>query len=282
MTQMKWSAVRGFSRFVPMVLFIVGCQATTSVQVGGPINPSPKAGYMICAHSHNDYEQTRPLLDALDNEIYSIEADIWLVDGVILVAHNRGEYKGSLKELYLDPLQARVDEMGSVYGNGVPVYLWIDLKPSDTAICPVLHKMLSGYSMLTRFTDTKIHPGAVTVILTGTAAVKKYYVETYTERYACRDDNHYNPSDPPVDNRWQWYALHWPSCIEWDGKGAIPQNEYLKLVTMVDDMHRKGRRVRFYATPETDEYRTLAIQVGIDHINTDHLSDLKRFLKSYR
>ena len=40
------------------------------------------------AHAHNDYEHTRPLLDALDCGFGSIEADVHLVDGRLLVAHD--------------------------------------------------------------------------------------------------------------------------------------------------------------------------------------------------
>ena len=39
------------------------------------------------AHSHNDYEQKRPLFEALARGICSVEADIWLVNGKLLVAH---------------------------------------------------------------------------------------------------------------------------------------------------------------------------------------------------
>src|SRR5688500_18169484 len=41
------------------------------------------------AHSHNDYEHKRPLLDALANGFTSVEADIYLVEGLLLVAHDR-------------------------------------------------------------------------------------------------------------------------------------------------------------------------------------------------
>src|SRR2546428_9116617 len=62
------------------------------------------------AHAHNDYEHTRPLLDALDHGFCSIEADIWLVDGKLLVAHDRGKVKPdrTLQALYLDPMRERV------------------------------------------------------------------------------------------------------------------------------------------------------------------------------
>jgi hypothetical protein len=40
------------------------------------------------AHAHNDYEHDRPLFDALDHRFKSVEADIWLVDGKLVVAHD--------------------------------------------------------------------------------------------------------------------------------------------------------------------------------------------------
>src|SRR5438552_17864850 len=66
------------------------------------------------AHAHNDYEHTRPLRDALDHGFCSIEADVWLVDGKLLVAHDRGKVKPdrTLQALYLDPMRERVRRNG--------------------------------------------------------------------------------------------------------------------------------------------------------------------------
>src|ERR1043166_3466380 len=56
--------------------------------------PEPKSGPpLVRAHAHNDYEHGRPLLDALDQGFCSIEADVWLVDGKLLVAHDRDRGK---------------------------------------------------------------------------------------------------------------------------------------------------------------------------------------------
>ena len=55
------------------------------------------------AHAHNDYEHTRPLLDALDHGFTSVESDVWLVNGELLVAHIRKTkiLIAALKSLYL-------------------------------------------------------------------------------------------------------------------------------------------------------------------------------------
>src|SRR2546430_17530750 len=65
-------------------------------------------------HAHNDYEHKRPLFDALDHGFCSIEADIYLVDGQLLVAHMRSQVKPerTLEKLYLDPLREQVKQNG--------------------------------------------------------------------------------------------------------------------------------------------------------------------------
>src|SRR5437660_742306 len=62
------------------------------------------------AHAHNDYEHPRPLFDALDHRFGSVEADVFLVDGRLLVAHDPTELDPTrtLEALYLDPLAERV------------------------------------------------------------------------------------------------------------------------------------------------------------------------------
>src|SRR5579859_5857884 len=96
-------------------------------------------------HAHNDYEHKRPLFDALDHGFCSIEADIYLVDGLLLVAHDRSQVRPerTLQALYLDPLRERVKKNGGrVYPNGPEVTLLIDLKSDWPQIYPALRKVL--------------------------------------------------------------------------------------------------------------------------------------------
>src|SRR5262245_41409982 len=106
-------------------------------------------------HAHNDYEHKRPLLDALDNGFSSVEADIHLVEGKLLVAHDgRGiKPERSLEALYLKPLRERVStHRGHVYENGPDFFLLIDIKGDWRTTYPVLRAELERYAdMLTRF-----------------------------------------------------------------------------------------------------------------------------------
>src|SRR5215212_7420284 len=83
---------------------------------------------LVHAHAHNDYEHARPLFDALDHGFCSVEADIHLVDGALLVAHDADKVdpKRTLESLYLEPLRARVQKnAGRVHSNGPPFLLMI-------------------------------------------------------------------------------------------------------------------------------------------------------------
>lgn len=236
---------------------------------------------LIHAHSHNDYAHKRPLLDALDGHFYSVEADIYLVDGKIIVTHNLPEYEATLKENYLNELQKRVDEKGSVYGDGKNFLLWVDVKRGGDDLKEALTKLLAPYSMLSTYTDDGVKEGPVTVVLTGDATFKEDYV-TLPSRKACRDSNYYSADDPKADNGWTWYAVSWGRHFKWKGNGPMPADKRELLQTIVDDMHAKGRKIRFYSVPDMPIYWTLAMEVGIDLINSDHIPELSQFLKEYK
>ena len=80
----------------PPVRFLIAAALALTV-LGGPAAPpaasdstgrSSEVEPLAQAHAHNDYEHPRPLLDALDHGFTSVEADVWLVDGELLVAHD--------------------------------------------------------------------------------------------------------------------------------------------------------------------------------------------------
>src|SRR3954469_1882721 len=129
---------------------------------------------LIQAHAHNDYEHKRPLFDALDHGFCSFEADIHLVNGQLLVAHDRSELKTnrSLQSLYLDPLRERIRKNGGrVYRAGPECTLLIDLKSDWHSIYPVLRKTLEQYAdILTTFRDGTKLTNAITAIITGNRA----------------------------------------------------------------------------------------------------------------
>ena len=127
------------------------CRSTD--QQMASLKPLPRA------HSHNDYEQPRPLFEALDQGFCSVEADIFVVDGQLLVGHTKESLKPglSLESLYLAPLRKRIKEnRGRVYPSVATIHLLIDIKTDATATYQVLRRTLERYSdILTTYRGRK-------------------------------------------------------------------------------------------------------------------------------
>src|SRR5262245_54226321 len=130
---------------VPILLRVVACcgLALTAAGDDQPVEPLRQA------HAHNDYEHPRPLLDALAHGFCSVEADVWLTDGRLLVGHERNGLRPgrTLETLYLAPLRERVRANGGrVYRGGPAVFLLIDVKTDAQATYAALAKELARYA----------------------------------------------------------------------------------------------------------------------------------------
>ena len=233
----------------------------------------------VHAHAHNDYEHPRPLLDALDQRFDSVEADLYWSGTDLGVAHDGPPFKGTLKELYLDPLAARVSaNSGSVRGDGKPFFLWLDLKDSSVDCQNAIATQLAGYPMLTRFEDDREVPGAVTVVLTGNPTAKKALADRAAPRLWIRDSNDYAATDSQADLRWGYYAVNYYSFLSWPGDGAIPVAQKKQLKNLIDGAHAKGRKLRIYSSPDAPEYWRAARELGLDFLNADDLTGLRATL----
>ena len=263
----------------------VGCAQPPVCKEGQVAMPEPAArrpgvGHHARAHAHNDYEHTRPLLDALDHRFYSVEADVFLDGQTLSVSHLNlpWEARRPLEELYLAPLQARVDAQGSVHGDGEPFTLWIDLKQGSRELVDTLHAVLEKYPMLTRFEGNTVTPGPVTVVLTGDAAGKRDFVTRFPQRRAVRDSNDFSPEDPPADAAWAYYALSWGTWLDSSGTGQLDAEQRARLACIVENAHAQGRKVRFFGAPDHPDAWRVALELGVDFIGTDDLPRLEAFL----
>jgi hypothetical protein len=235
------------------------------------------------AHSHNDYWRERPLLDALDRGFTSVEADIFLVDGRLLVGHDRDELQAgkSLESLYLDPLLRRVRENGGrVFPTSPRFLLLIDIKSEARATYRRLNKVLSKYAeMFTSIEHRKLHERAVSVVVSGNRPPLQE-VATEEIRYAGLDGRISDlDSDHPA-HLLPMISDNWTSQFRWDGRGLIPDAERAKLHAIVEKAHGAGRVVRFWATPERESLWRELRSAGVDLINTDQLDRLAAFLRS--
>ena len=240
------------------------------------------------AHAHNDYEHQRPLLDALDHGFTSVEADVWLVNGELLVAHDLAQVQPgrTLESLYLEPLRRRIAATGgSVYpgwrGN---FQLLIDVKSdAETTYAAVDRALRANADMMTTLVQNKrVRRGPVTAVISGNRTLATMRQQDI--RYAGYDGrltdlgSGLSPAVMPL------VSDNWSKNFTWQGEGQMPADERRKLHRILDEAHDAGYRVRFWATPDQpgparEALWSELLEAGVDHINTDDLAGLKAFLE---
>jgi len=72
----------------------------------------------------------------------------------------------------------------------------------------------------------------------------------------------------------------WAAHFKWKGLGPLGDAERKKLTDAVGKAHARGRRIRFWATPESVEAWRELQSAGVDMINTDDLAGLEAFLRA--
>jgi glycerophosphoryl diester phosphodiesterase family protein len=232
------------------------------------------------AHAHNDYEHERPLFDALDCGFCSVEADVFLRDGRLLVGHTPFSLKPdrTLERLYLDPLRERAKANGGrIYRGGPPVFLLVDVKTEANPTYTALDRVLARYAdLLSVVRNGKFEQRAVTVVVSGNRASEQ--IAAQPVRYAGIDGRLTDLDSTVPAHLMPWISDRWTKEFRWQGEGPMPAAERAKLQEMVQKAHRHGRLVRFWATPEKVAVWKELRAAGVDLINTDKLSELQRFL----
>ncbi len=226
-------------------------------------------------HAHNDYKHQHPLIDALHNGFTSIEADIYLIDNQLLVAHELNEIDSSrtLQRLYLDPLKKLVAEnKGHVY------------KTDSLATYKALDMVLRNYKgILTSFDTNGEYAGPVTVIISGERPGE--YMRNQKLRYAGYDGRFSDLASSDLPSFMPLISDSWDSYFSWQGKRPMPANEWKRIKSAVDSAHAKGRILRLWGVPDNpgparDNIWSKLLAAGVDLISTDDLPGLRKYFLS--
>jgi len=257
---------------------LLGCAALLTLAIPAAAQVSA----LTRAHAHNDYEHPRPLLDALDQGFNSVEADVYLVDGELYVAHEREEIRPerTLERLYLAPLRARIQRNGGqVYPGAPPLLLLIDLKTDSTATYARLNEVLRRYAdIFTIFAGDTMIEGPVIAVISGErpeAAMRAAQVRFAAFDGRLPDLSRAVPLPPAF---MPLVSESWAKISHWNGIGAAPPDLSREVARLTGLAHQQGRRIRFWGSPDTEAAWTLLHDAGVDLINTDDLAGLRAFL----
>ena len=272
------------------VLASLAGTAAAPAQAGAEApNPTPVVvGQPLAGtHAHNDYEHDRPLFDALEHGFTSVEADVWLVDGELRVAHDLADAKQgvTLESLYLDPLQ---DLVRSQPGHSVypkwdgSLQLLIDIKSEGEATYAAIEQELAEHrDIMSRYTNGNVKTGPVTAVISGNRPLAT--MQAQDKRFSFYDGRSTDLASGLPAALMPLVSDNWTKLFTWQGVGPMPEAERAKLRAFVATAHANGYRVRFWATPDQPGSAREAVwtelaDAGVDHINTDDLAGLQQFL----
>ena len=240
---------------------------------------------LLRGHAHNDYQHAQPLCDALARGFTSIEVDIHLIDGQLLVAHDKQDVRSdrTLQSLYLNPLRERISQHGGrVYPGGPPITLLIDIKSDAESTYVVLRDVLNQYmEILTTYGPDGRQEGALVAIISGNRPLE--IMKTETIRCAACDGRAEDLDSVAPASLIPLISDRWSALFTWKGDSTMPTEEQQNLIDFINTAHSNGRRVRFWATPDDSSqaryevWREL-IAADVDFINTDDLQGLQQFL----
>lgn len=226
------------------------------------------------AHAHNDYEHKRPLFDALSNGFGSVEADVYLVRGKLLVSHNTpGPSARTLEQLYLRPLDSLIRlHGGTVYADYKgPFWLMIDCKTTTGTYEAIREAVLKYPDLLGEHDD-----GPVKIFLSGNRPlelmVKDGFIGLGIDGRPEDAGKGYNSTLMPV------ISDHYRNWSSWNGKSPATENDLKKIKALAERVHGEGKKLRLWAIPDREEAWKALMEVGVDMINTDHLNELNAYL----
>ena len=225
------------------------------------------------AHSHNDYQQQTPFQLAYNAGFGSLEADIFLWHDSLLVGHTMDDlkYSRSFEDLYLQPLLQQVQKY-----NGHPfkdslkeLQLLIDLKTEPVTTLGKLVAVLKKYPAL-------ITSRGIKLVVTG----NKPAVESFTSYppFIWFDGELTKVYPETALKRIEMLSGDFKTFSSWNGKGNLTEENRNVLDSIVSTTHRLKKKIRFWDAPDFVNAWYAFMDLRVDYINTDHISELSSFL----
>lgn len=220
-------------------------------------------------HSHNDYVQPRPFWEAYESGANSIEADVYLVDGKLYVAHEKNEInpERTLEKLYLEPLSKVVKVR-----KRQELQILVDLKTSAEPTLQAVTEAIAKYPKLANAYSTKKN---IKFVISGNRPPISEY--TKYPAYIFFDHQSLKDLDKGDKSKIALVSFSFGSYSKWKGDKPMTDEEKLKLKTIIDSVHSYGYPIRFWATPDTPLAWQTLFDLTVDFINTDQPKTSRSF-----
>lgn len=239
----------------------------------------------IEVHSHNDYVQANPFWGAFNAGTSSIEADVYLVDGDLYVAHRKKELvitpERTLRSMYLEPLKKEWDKNGGKpYADGTPLELMVDMKRDQHESLSRLVEIIETEGYLPMF-DVTSNSSAVKLVVTNLPDIIENHQEDFPE-WVYYDGI---PNMTLTEKGAAKVAMISEKAsiyTSWSGTGEMSAEDQMAIKAAIEDAHKIGTTFRLWDFPDGPEAWEMSVKLGLDWINTDTPAEAVAWLKAKR
>ncbi|KAI0879166.1 hypothetical protein GGS24DRAFT_230971 [Hypoxylon argillaceum] len=254
---------------------------------GPPLNPWPldslNSVLPVSCHSHNDYEQNIPVFEALSAGCISMEADVWLFNGDVIIGHLLPTLGRTLRAQYVNPLLAILNHNGGSAYKSRPdqtLVLLVDFKTSDTGTLDAVVTALdplrqAGY--LSRLENGVLVKKAITVVASGSAPFDRISTgDGVPDRDIFYDANLGALSGSSYTSQNSYVAsADFQDVIGQASTATLTAAQMTTITTQVGQAHAKGLVARYWNLPGEYLWESLKA-LGVDLLNADDLSNTAR------
>jgi alkaline phosphatase len=220
-------------------------------------------------HAHNDYVHKSPFYEAYNLGFGSIEVDVFFVNNQLYVAHDKVKIDSTktLHKLYIEPILAEIEK--NIGKLKQPLQLLIDLKTGGETLKTVENQLIAFKSIFKK--------AKVSIVISGEMPAPAEFGK-FDEmiNFDGRDNVEYSKAEA---KRLALYSASLLDFVKWTGKGQLDDDQTEKVESFVKKIHKKGKKLRFWATPDTPTAWTTLMNLKLDYVGTDNLTGLAKFLE---
>ena len=222
-------------------------------------------------HSHNDYLQNVPFWKAYAAGASSIEADVFLVNDTLYIAHTIEEINTNrtLERLYFEPLK---EALRLKLEGPNQLQLLVDVKSEPYATLEAIVSSLKKYPSISQHSSLKITISGNQPKFQDYLNYPDYIFFDYQSLEAIEN--------PAILNKIALLSLSFKSVSEWNGKGRLTADDFNKVYQTIDKAHALGKPFRFWATPDSKTSWKVFKDLGVDFINTDMPFECAQYLNT--